>query len=98
MCIHQSDTLSNIVIAGIDSITIAEVDNTPKVFMTKNITADGLIAIYEALGRKPKAEQKVGVKISTGEGVNSNHLRTALISKFVQAVGGDIIECNTLWW
>lgn len=97
MCVHTGDTLANIIVSDIDSITINEVDNTPKVYMTKVITSDGLMAIYEALGRKPKAGQKVGVKITTGEGANSNHLRPAFIQNLVQTVGGDIIECNTAY-
>jgi uncharacterized Fe-S center protein len=36
-----------------------------KVFITKEITSNGLMAVYEALGRK--ATGKVAVKISTGE-------------------------------
>ena len=47
----------------------------PTVYMTTDISSEGLLAIYEALGRKPAAGQKVAVKISTGEGTNSNHLR-----------------------
>jgi uncharacterized protein len=69
----------------------------PTVFMTTDISSEGLLAIYEALGRKPSAGQKVAVKISTGEGTNSNHLRPALIAGLVQAVNGDIVECNTAY-
>lgn len=67
------------------------------VYMTTDISSKGLIAIYEALGRKPSAGQKVAVKISTGEGTNSNHLRPALIGDLVKTVNGDIVECNTAY-
>lgn len=67
------------------------------VYMTTDISSKGLIAIYESLGRKPSASQKVAVKISTGEGANSNHLRPALIGDFVKTVKGDIVECNTAY-
>jgi uncharacterized Fe-S center protein/chitodextrinase len=69
----------------------------PTVYMTANISPEGLMAIYEALGRKPAAAQKVGVKITTGEGANSNHLRPDFIKNLVNAVNGDIIECNTAY-
>jgi len=73
------------------------VQPVPTVYMTTSITSDGLMAVYEALGRKPAAGQKVAVKISTGESDHSNHLRPALIGSLVQAAGADIVECNTAY-
>ncbi len=67
------------------------------VYMTTDISSKGLIAIYKALGRQPKEGQKVAVKISTGEGVNSNNLRPALIGDLVSTVKGNIVECNTAY-
>jgi uncharacterized protein len=69
----------------------------PKVYMTTDISSKGLLAIYKALGREPKAGQKVAVKISTGEGVNSNNLPPVLIASLVSTVKGDIVECNTAY-
>jgi uncharacterized Fe-S center protein len=69
----------------------------PTVYLTTDISSEGLLAIYEALGRKPATGQKVAVKISTGESTNSNHLRPALIAGLVQTVNGDIVECNTAY-
>jgi hypothetical protein len=69
----------------------------PDVYMTTDISSKGLIAIYQAIGREPKPGQKVAVKISTGEGLNSNHLRPALIAGLVDSVNGDIVECNTAY-
>lgn len=69
---------------------------TPTVYMTTSITQESLMAIYQALGRTPAAGQRVAVKISTGEN-GSNYLRPALIGNFVQAVDGDIVECNTAY-
>ncbi len=76
---------------------VAPVSTASVVYMTTDISSEGLMAVYESLGRKPAAGQKVGVKISTGEGTNSNYLRPAFIQALVQAVGGDIIECNTAY-
>lgn len=71
--------------------------DAPTVYMTTSITSDGLLAIYEALGRKPKDGQKVAVKITTGEGANSNHLRPDFIRALVQGVNGDLVEANTAY-
>lgn len=67
----------------------------PAVYMTTEITPEGLMAVYEALGRQAQGEN-VAVKISTGE-TGSNYLRPELIGEFVQAVGGTIVECNTAY-
>ena len=66
----------------------------PVVYMTSDISADGLMAVYEALGAAP--EGKIAVKISTGES-GSNYLRTDLIGELVQSLDGTIVECNTAY-
>ena len=66
-----------------------------KVYFTRDITPEKLIAIYQALGRP--LHGKVGVKISTGESAKSNYLRPALISPLVQSLNGTIIECCTAY-
>ena len=65
------------------------------VYMTKKITPEALINIYQALG--VPAEGNVAVKISTGESANSNHLRPAFILPLVQQVNGHLVECNTTY-
>ena len=69
--------------------------NESVVYFTKDISPEGLIKVYEALG--VKAEGKVAVKISTGESMLSNHLRPELIGPFVKSVGGTLVECNTAY-
>ncbi len=70
-------------------------DNSlPIVYMTSDISSDGLMAVYEALGADP--EGKIAVKLSTGE-PGSNYLRTDLIGELVQSLGGTIVECNTAY-
>lgn len=71
-------------------------DSIPTVYYIKEISPDNLIRVYEALGRKAEGN-KVGIKISTGESNKSNHLDTALISKFVRRIGGTFVECNTAY-
>lgn len=68
---------------------------TPKVYMTTEITPDGLVRVFEALGVEP--DGRVAVKISTGEPGGKNYLKPELIGKLVQGVDGTIVECNTAY-
>lgn len=65
------------------------------VYMTKEITPESLVKIYEKLG-KP-ATGRVGVKISTGEYGGHNYLKPELIGALVKKVNGTILECNTAY-
>lgn len=67
----------------------------PKVYVTRDISPESLIKIYEALGRK--AEGRVAVKVSTGEAGNPNYLQPSLIGGLVKKVGGTFVECNTAY-
>ncbi len=69
--------------------------SAPVVFMTRNITPEGLNAIYDALKWTPTG--KVAVKVSTGEPPASNYLRPELIGSLVQRLNGTIVECNTAY-
>lgn len=69
--------------------------NKPVVYMTTEITPEGLTAVYKALNWSPVG--KVAVKLSTGEPPASNYLRPALIKDLVKLVGGTIVECNTAY-
>ena len=70
-------------------------ESTPKVYMTTEITPEGLMRVYEALDIE--AEGNVAVKISTGEPGGKNYLKPELIGKLVQSVDGTIVECNTAY-
>ena len=67
----------------------------PKVYMTTDISPEGLVKVYEALG--VEATGNVAVKISTGEPGGKNFLKPALIKDLVQKVNGTIVECNTAY-
>ena len=62
----------------------------PKVYMTTDISAEGLVKVYQALG--VEATGKVAVKISTGEPGGHNYLKPELIKNLVQSVNGTIVE------
>ncbi len=82
-------------ITGLVSALAEDTPETPVVYMTKNISPAGLMAVYESLGREAAGEH-VAVKISTGE-TGSNYLRVELIGDFVKHVNGTIVECNTAY-
>lgn len=65
------------------------------VYFTSDISAEGLVRIYEQLEWKPTGN--VAVKISTGEPPASNYLRPELIGELVQQLDGTIVECNTAY-
>ena len=70
-------------------------EDAPVVYFTSDISAEGLVRIYEQLGWEPSG--KVAVKISTGEPPASNYLRPELIGDLVSRVDGTIVECNTAY-
>lgn len=68
--------------------------SAPSVYMTTDISPEGLGAVYEALEASPSGN--VAVKLSTGE-TGSNYLRTALIGDLMQSLNAVIVECNTAY-
>ncbi|MFT3984780.1 MAG: DUF362 domain-containing protein [Lachnospiraceae bacterium] len=72
-----------------------ETEEGSAVYMTKNISSEGLMSVYQALGVEAKGEN-VAVKLSTGE-PGSNYLDPNLIKELVQSVDGTIVECNTAY-
>ena len=71
-------------------------DGPSVVYFTHDISPEGLVKAYRALGR-PLEGRKVAVKISTGEAGNTHYLKPELIGPLVQSLGGDIVECNTAY-
>lgn len=66
-----------------------------EVYMTKDISASGLVKVYRALKVEPVG--KVAVKISTGE-PGSNYLRPELIQDLIRLLDDvTIVECNTIY-
>lgn len=66
-----------------------------KVYFTKDISPEGLLKIYDALGHKLNG--KVAVKISTGEPGGHNFLNPQLIAPLVNKLNGTIVECLTAY-
>lgn len=78
-----------------NSTPTAQEPQKPVVYMTKDISPEGLVKVYKALGVKP--EGRVAVKISTGEPGGKNFLQPSLIQLFVNEVNGTLVECNTAY-
>ena len=73
----------------------AEPGEAATVYFTSDISAEGLVKLYDALGWSPSG--KTAVKISTGEPPASNYLRPELIGDLVKKMDGTIVECNTAY-
>ena len=68
-------------------------ENVSTVYFTSDITSEGLLNIYHALGFEP--EGNVAIKLSTGEMGGNYYLQPDLIDDLVQEVDGTIVENNT---
>ena len=78
-------------------VTVTGEKKTKKsvVYMTKEISPEGLMAVYKRLNWNAKG--KTAVKVSTGEPPSSHYLSPNLIKDLVQSVDGTIVECNTAY-
>jgi Uncharacterized Fe-S center protein len=70
-------------------------DAASDVFMTRNISPAGLMAVYKALAHGVGG--KVAVKLSMGEPGGHNFLSPDLIKELVQSVDGVFVDCNTAY-
>jgi uncharacterized Fe-S center protein len=73
----------------------ASTDGVSIVYFTTDISPEGLMALYEALGANPTGN--IAVKITTGEPPNSNYLRPELMRELVQSLDGTLVESNTAY-
>ena len=76
-------------------VTSATLWAQSRVYMTKEITPEALVRVYEALG--VKAHGHVAIKISTGEMGGNNYLKPTLIRGLVDRVNGTLVECCTAY-
>lgn len=66
-----------------------------KVYFTKEISSKGLVRIYKVLN--VELQNKVAVKLSTGEPGGHNFLQPEMIQDLVSEIDGTIVECNTAY-
>ena len=67
------------------------------VYFTEDISAQGLLSIFNTLAVTIPDNARVAIKISTGESANSNNLAPELILPLREAVNGTFVECNTAY-
>ena len=72
-----------------------ETKNLSKVFMTKDISGKGLMALYKALGKPVSG--KVALKLHMGEPGNVNYLRPEIVRDLCMAVNGSFVDCNVYY-
>lgn len=88
--------LATFAAAALGESTEATADgDKPIVYFTSDLTSDGLMAVYEALGRE--ATGSVAVKVHTGEPGGQNFLRPDFMAPLVQSVNGTFVESNTAY-
>ena len=66
-----------------------------KVYFTRDLTPEGVIKMYETLGRKLPG--KVAIKVHSGERGNQNYLRPEFLKPMIEYVNGTVVECNTAY-
>lgn len=91
----EEDTQEEAGGSSVEADSADGISESPAVYMTTDISSDGLIAVYDALQASPQGN--IAVKLSTGE-PGSNYLRTDLIGDLVQSFDDPtIVECNTAY-
>lgn len=93
--IKNNTIMKKLILSIVLMANAALVFGQSKVYVTREITPESLVRIYEALGVQP--EGRVAVKISTGESEATGYLRPAFIKPLVDKVHGTIVECNTAY-
>ena len=66
-----------------------------KVYFTKSITPEAVVALYEAVG-KPLSGN-IAIKLHSGEKGNQNFIRPEFWRPIIDKVGGTVVECNTAY-
>jgi uncharacterized Fe-S center protein len=66
-----------------------------KVFMSSDISAKGLIALYNALG--VKVSGKAAIKLHMGEPGNTNYLNPEIVHSLTVAVNGSFVDSNVYY-
>lgn len=87
--------MKKLILAMLFMVNTALTFGQSEVYVTREISPESLVKIYKALG--VKADGRVAVKVSTGEGSNPNYLKPELIKNLMFEVDGTIVECNTAY-
>ena len=66
-----------------------------KVFFTREITPQSVLALYKAVGKDLSGN--VAIKVHSGEPGNQNFLKPDFWKPVIDYVGGTVVECNTAY-
>ena len=66
-----------------------------KVYFSREITPEKVVALYRAVGRELPG--KVAVKLHSGEQGNQNFLGPDFWRPMIETVHGTVVECNTAY-
>lgn len=66
-----------------------------KVYFTREITPEKVVALYEAVGKPLPG--RVAVKLHSGEQGNQNFLKPDFWKPMIERVNGTVVECNTAY-
>lgn len=66
-----------------------------KVYYLKNVTPDGLIKLYDKLGKKLTG--KIAAKVHSGEEGNQNYLKPEFWKPIIDKLNATVVECNTAY-
>ena len=66
-----------------------------KVLFTDDLSSNGLVKIFDALGVTLKGN--IAIKIHSGEKGNQNYLKPEYVDELIKHVNGTVVECNTAY-
>ena len=66
-----------------------------KVYFTQTLTSEKIIEMYNAMNKN--LNEKIAIKVHTGEKGNQNYLRPEFLKPIIDYVKGTIVECNTAY-
>ena len=66
-----------------------------KVYFTKEITPQSVLALYKTLGKELPGN--IAIKVHSGEPGNQNFLKPEFWKDIIAHVGGTVVECNTAY-
>lgn len=88
-------TVGSFLLSG--GAVLAAGNNGVPVYFSKNISAEGLVDIYDSVMMGRKLPGKVAVKLHSGEPGGHNYPAPELVKSLVAKVDGTIVECNTAY-
>ena len=66
-----------------------------KVLFTDDLSSNGLVKIFDALGVTLKGN--IAIKIHSGEKGNQKYMKPEYVEELIKHVNGTVVECNTAY-